>query len=99
MTTNGELSDKLDEVLKEVRQISKDNAARDEREKSLKDKVDKLELIVEGNGKEGLKTAVARLQDTMTSWSVKANIVAGLVGAQLVAIVFGMLTHTITFTP
>ncbi len=94
-TTNAQLSEQLDKVLKEVQAIRAENAAREEREKGIKEKVDKHEATLEGNGKEGLKTTVAVMRDQLGRL-IAANIaVASVVGVQLIALLLAFLTHNL----
>ena len=97
--TNEQLDTKLDEILKALQSLENAEAARVEREKTQGELVKKHEQALYGNGKEGLIAQVNRLANLIADWTVKANIVAGLVGAQLVALIFGIITHTFTFTP
>ncbi len=104
MTTNIELDHKLDKLsgdnaalMIEVLKISSDNAARAERERVVQEKLERLESTVNGNGKEGLKTEVAKLVDKVGTMTTRWNVAMGLLGAQLVALVWGILTHTFRF--
>lgn len=91
--TNADLEKKLDEVLKKQQEILEADARRDVQYAETRKKVDDHEATLNGNGKEGLKTQVARMSDKVGDMITRWNIAMGLVAAQAVGIVILILTH------
>lgn len=91
--TNAQLSAQLVDVLKEVQAIRQENAAREERERQIKKTVDDHEAVLNGNGKVGLKTQVALLEQAVSKLTILLGVIGGPLLASTIGIIVLILTH------
>ena len=88
--TNNQLMAKLVEIQKE-------NAVRDEVIKQLVASDKRNTETLNGNGKPGLKTQVELMAASLNSLVAWNRIIGGIAGAQVVGLLFLILTHQIEF--
>lgn len=95
-------SQKLDQILEEIRQMRAENAERDKaaavRDEKLCTVIKDVEShseILQGNGKNGLKTEVSIMKDRIDAAVLWTRALALLVIGQVLALIIGILTHTL----
>ena len=87
---------KLDQIIEMLSAINIANAVRDTERTEIKKDVESLKKSVDGNnGNLGLKVSVSVLQEQVGRIITANYAVIGVVGIQIVALIFGFLTHSI----
>jgi hypothetical protein len=83
-----EMNEGLAQDIKDIKKMLSDHllleAAREEREKTMRTEVDKLKEAVHGNGKPGLKTDVQLLQESEKKRAAFQNAIATAVIIQII---------------
>lgn len=90
---------KIDQALKLLSEIKEIQALQGAEIFRLSKVAQENKDAIKGNGKPGLELSMALVQDSIKRTQTILRTVATIVGAELIALLFAILTHKITIIP